>query len=387
MIELTIRYIQNNKLRTILTSIAIAVAIFSLISLFSLAEGMREEIKNQLERFGPRTLMISPTAGTFALFRPTSGKLFEKDYERVKKHPDIKTISKILTNFASLEFKERRISGTVFSVEPQAFLDTVSITLEKGRFIKDNDKKVAVVGGEVEELFDEKIELNSKISINGEKFRVVGILKKTGNSFFPIDKMIIINYDEGKDLFKDELTNNEISAIRITLREGANITRSAEEIKETLRNFRGLRKGEEDFRIITPESINKQFLTVLDILSAFLLGTATVSLIIGSLGIANTMVVNVLQRTREIGILKAIGTTEKQIEQMFILESALIGGVGGIMGVAMSALISLAPIPYKFDIIIATLTIMLSIIIGAISGWIPSKKAAKVDPIESLRYE
>ncbi len=388
MLSLATSYLFSNKVRLLLTVLSIAIAVFSIVSLVSISEGMREQITSQLEQFGPRSMVVIPTAQsritfTPGAFRPTTGVLTDKDYYALKSLPFISTIARSISRYVFVEFKEERAKINVFAVEPVAFQDVVFVDVEKGRFLKEGERGAAVIGAKIADLFDESLDINSKIKIEGRVFRVVGVLEEKGNSFFPIDNVIIIPYDDGKEVFDTK----EISAIRLTVSEGKNIQEAEKEIKEALRLKRGVKEGEEDFSILSSRFVEQRFTAVLDLVSALFIGTAFVSFVVGAVGIANTVLMSFFERVREIGVLRAVGAKRRFILTLFLMESVLLGAMGGVIGSGGAALLSLFLEVYKFRVEYALAGIILAAFVGGLAGYLPAKKAADLDIAEALRYE
>jgi putative ABC transport system permease protein len=400
MVDFSFNALWHQKLRSFLTVLGIIVGISSVIILVGLVQGLKEDILTQLEAFGPRTIVITPTNpetggagfGPASTFQPTTGKLFEKDYERVKKVPEIKSITKVITGQTTVTFKDQSISATVFGIEAGLFDDTVPVEVDSGRFLEDTDRGVAGVGNDIVTAFDEDIQVQSNIYLSDRKYKVVGTLKPTGSSFAPIDNVIFIPFDDAKELFNESLLENEISAIRLTLDEGSDVDEIGDEINDIMLASHRVTEDEKDFGVITPTFINENLTEVLDLITLFLGAIASISLIVGGIGISNTMFMSVLERRTEIGTMKAVGASQHTIRDIFLVESAMIGLVGGFFGLVLAVLVGLALIQFLeltfvFDTFVIAGAMVFAMGIGVISGTFPAIEAAKVEPMEALRYE
>ncbi len=398
MVHFSFDALNHQKLRSFLTVLGIIVGISSVILLVGLVQGLKGDVLKQLEDFGPRTIIITPTnpAGgsgfTPSSLAPTSGKLLEKDYAKIKKLPEIKSITKVISGQTTVTFKNQSISSGVYGVEASVFADTVPVEIDSGRFLESNDRHVAGLGWNIADSFDEKPQAQSNIYLAGQKFKVIGVLKKTGNSFAPMDNIVFIPFDDAKELFNRSLVKDEISAIRLTLKEGSDVDAVAAQIEDILMASHRVTKDDKDFGVITAKFINKQFSGVMDLLSLFLAAIASISLIVGGIGISNTMFMSVLERRKEIGTMKAVGASQVEIRNIFLVESAMIGLAGGFMGLVVAGAIGGIllygfNVAFVFDPLAVGGALAFSITVGLVSGTFPAAEAAKIDPIEALRYE
>ena len=259
--------------------------------------------------------------------------------------------------------------------------------------MRKGDKYRAVIGYEVAKgnLFSKEVNIRDKLIIKGKEFRVVGILKKIGSKID--DTTVVIPIDIARELFG---LGSEYSMISAKVKEGENPSEVAEEIKKELRRERGLKEGEEDFTVQTMEDIRRRFSSVLGIVSVVLIGIAAISLLVGGIGIMNTMYTAVLERTRDIGIMKAIGAKDRDILIIFLFESGFIGLVGGIIGCFLGIFLALAITQFasnmgfgfleaKISVELILFAIVFSFAIGAISGILPAIRASKLQPVEALR--
>lgn len=395
--------LRQRHIRSWLTVLGIVIGIASIFSLLTIGQGFSDELERQLSTLGANTIFILPVAQVSSSFSsggpalsPTSGKLFEKDAERLKKIPEIEVIAKLLLGRGTIDFKDKEITATVRGIEPGVFEQTTSIEIGEGRFLLENDRDVAVLGSTMasESFGNNKVGVNSFITINNKKFRIVGILKKASGTFDPsaqLDTAILIPFKDAQEIFQQTLAEKEVSGIAIRLREGSNADEVGDKVTSEMAASHKLRVEEKDFSVVTPKTIQDAVSSIVNLLTIFLGAIASISLVVGGVGIANSMFTSVLERTHEIGVLKAVGATRSDILKIFIFESAALGGMGGLLGIMAGVLlvsvINLFGFPISIRPEIVLFTFLFSCIIGIISGYIPARNASNLSPVEALRYE
>lgn len=391
-----IRNLTHRQLRSWLTVIGIVIGIMSVIALISISEGLNKGISDQLAALGGRTVIVMPGGdggGTGGSFLLRSGTLTENDAGRVKKVAGVDQLSKAVGGMASIEYKDRGITSIVRGVEPSLF-DIMNLDLEKGRFFTASDRKVVIIGSSVaENAFgrNKKVDVGSVLRIGGANYRVVGVLKKSGSTFYPIDSIVFIPYEDGKEMMKGVIGDKELVAMFFTVKNGFDINDVAGDVETALAAAHGVKTDEEDFRMLTPDKINQQIGIITDLLALFLGIIGSISIVVGGIGVANTMFMNVLERSREIGVLKSIGATRGEILQIFLVESGIIGIVGGLVGVILAVVLLTiaaqfgAPVLIRPELLLFAL--VFSLAIGLVSGAMPARQAARVPAVEALRYE
>ncbi len=392
-------HLKHRGLRTWLTLLGVVVGIAAVVLLVGLAQGLRAGVSEELELFGPDLIVILPInleGGAFAgptSFRPTSGKLFDKDVNVVKKTEGVDVVTRAIYTNADLKFKRDSVSSTVYGMETDTYQDTMTLReLDEGRLLEPGDRKVALIGATVAyDTFEEEISANSFLEIAGEKYRVVGILSETGSSYSNVDSMIIIPFEDAQRIAGNTIADREVSAIRVKISEGYEPIEVEENIEWALMKHRGVTEDDKDFSMISARFIQEQVDSILGALTVFLMIVSGISLLVGAIGISNTMFMSVLERTREIGVLKSIGATSKQIQDVFLMEASMIGVSGGILGLVAGALLVELVIFFGFDAVLslemAAVAFIVSVGVGIIAGTIPAKNASKVPAIEALRYE
>lgn len=397
LIRYSFNSLRQRKIRSWLTVLGIVVGITAIVVLVGLVQGLRDNFNSQLSTFGSRSIVVLPVNiessanPAAASWLPSNGKLFMKDYERLKRIPDIESLTPVITGRTTLQFNDKEITSSVLGIDPGPYLKSIStLEIEKGRFLQSNDQHSIVIGALVaNDTFGESVSLGSTILISGSPYRVVGILNKSGSSFSNIDSAILVQIDEAREIFSNVLGDKEIHMIRLTAKEGVNLSGVSSRIEDEMLAAHRVTEDKKDFSVITSDFINKELDNVTGILAIFLGGVASISLLVGGVGIANTMFMSVTERKREIGILKSIGAREEEIWHLFLVESSIIGIAGGFLGIilayALSYLITiLSGVKVSIEPLVVFGAITFSAGIGMISGVFPAKQAAKLDPVEAL---
>ena len=393
--------LKHRRLRTWLTMLGIFIGIAAVVALISLGQGMQKAIEKQFEELGSDKITIMSSMGGLAspaVSALSANPIIEEDLKIIKKVDGVKLAAGILMSTADVEFKAKKkgilIWGTPVDETKKIVEEMQGYKIENGRNLKSSDTNKAVIGSYVADgLFDKKIDVGDKISIKDKSFTIVGILESVGNRID--DGAISIPLDYARDIFDEE---NLISMMIIQVDKGLNATKVAESIEKNLRDHRNENEGEEDFVVSTSEQILSIFNTVFSVVQAVLIGIAAISLLVGGIGIMNTMYTAVLERTREIGVMKAIGAKNSDVMLIFLIESGMLGLVGGLIGILIGIGISktveiiaskfiggLLKAYFPWYLIAGAL--IFSFLIGTISGVMPAIQASKMKPVDALRYE
>jgi len=397
-VKLATRNLLRRKVRTALTTIGIFIGIAAVVSLISITYGMKLAVEEQFERLGKDRITITAGGGEYFIssILAAAKPLSDEELKLVAKVRGVEAAAGVLIQNGDVVFKDEKkfalIVGIPTGKEKEAFKGAYEV--EKGRELKESDKFACIVGNYLYggEFFSKKVKVGSYLEILGKKFKVVGVLKKTGNKLD--DSIVVVPIETLRELTGKE---NELSLIYAKVKPGYEPSELAKKIKKKLRLYRNEREGEESFQVQTSEQLLERANIILSLIQFILIGIATISLVVGGIGIMNTMYMSVLERTREIGVLKAIGAKDGQVMLIFLLESGLLGLIGGVVGLALG--IAAAKIVELFivakgitfssymgaDLIIASL--LFSFFVGVISGLLPARKAAKLLPVEALRYE
>ncbi len=399
---LAIKNLRRRKLRSWLTILGIFIGIAAVVSLISLGQGLQDYIDEQFEMLGKDKIIIQPK-GTFGA--PGSGtsiaaRLTEDDLKTIKGVRGVEKVSSMILKIGKIEFKNevkfQFISGMPQDEEKELIQDTQSIKVEKGRDLKKRDNNGVIVGSYYPEkkVFSEKVDLRDKITIEGKEFRVIGILESIGNP--GDDSSLIITLDAIKELYD---TKGEVSMIIAKSSPGQDVPSVSERIEKELRRNRNEQQGQETFQVQTSEQLLETFSNIFAVVQAVFVGIAAISLVVGGIGIMNTMYTSVLERTKEIGTMKAVGAKNSDVLLIFLFESGMLGLVGGliglILGIGIAKLVEIIAaqqlgttfLQASFPLILVLGSLLFSFIVGSLSGALPAIQASRLKPADALRYE
>jgi len=397
-IKFSLEGIRKRKLRSYLTMIGIFIGIAAVVSLISLGQGLSHAIEDQFEQLGGDKIVIMPGGMSFGAF--AAEKLTQEDLKVIEKTEGIEFVTEIVYRTKIVSFKDEHQSLLVIGLETdetsRIFTDMGGFEAEKGRWLKNGDKYKALVGWRHwnEDLYEDSVRLRDKLEIDGVEVEVVGLVSKVGNP--QDDAQIYIPIEIAREIFDAE---EEIDTVYAQVKKGYEPEEVADEIKENLRDFRDEEEGAESFSVQTFENILETFNTVFGVVQAVIIGIAAISLLVGGIGIMNTMYMSVMERTKEIGVMKAIGAKNSHILQIFLIESGTYGIIGGgigiLIGVGIAKAVEFIAAQYMgTEILQASMSptlifgaLLFSFVVGCISGIAPSYRASKLNPVEALRYE
>lgn len=399
-IENAIESLRANRMQTFLTILGVVIGISSIVVIFALSGGANSIIQDQIKSGGGTIAVVRPkdisssnkniinSVATSQNFLQSS--LREDDFRNISKIKNIIATAPLASFNSKIKGDDKEITTNILASTPN--LDQITgIKVAKGEFITNSSNaRTAVIGYQTAvSLFGSPHALGKYISIKGENFLIIGILEKQSSivnfSNIDFDNTIILNYDEVKNIMG---SRPQIQQINIKFNTINNSDIVQHNIEEVMRNSH---KGEIDYEILIGKNITHSSSDLISMGSAILALVASISLIVGGIGIMNIMLVNVSERTREIGIRKALGANNNQILLQFLIESLIISSVGGffgyLLGYSFSFTVSIfLPVLPVISWQIMALAAGLSIIIGIIFGMYPAIRAARKDPIESLRY-
>lgn len=399
-LKLAFKNVKKRGLRSWLTILGIFIGIAAVVSLIALGNGLQAAVNAQ---FGiSSTEVISVQAGGLTNYGPPGtgviNPLLVSDVEAVN---DLSVVEKAIRRnirTGKLEFNKKTVFGYATNIpdgeERQFVYDEMQAEAEAGRLLKDGDDKDVVLGYNfyVDKVgLEKEVTPGDKVKINNVTFSVIGIMKKKGSFIF--DNIVLMNDVPMKDLLKygDEV---DVIAVQVKNKEEMDIAKT--DIEDLMRKRRDVKKGEEDFTVSTPQASMEQVNSILNGIKIFIFLIGTISIVVGTIGIVNTMTTSVYERRKDIGVMKAIGARNSHIFFIFLFESGLLGLVGGILGVLVGMSMGYAgtqgissfigsPIPPQITLFWIIAPIIGSFFLGSIAGIVPALRAAHQNPVEALR--
>ncbi len=406
--KIALRALRANKLRSILTMLGIVIGVATVVALLSIGKGATASITSSIQSNGSNLLTVSP--GKQQRGGPNSGQsqqashLYYADYQLLQRSL-VNNVAAIAPSYQSsylVKYGSESFNASVTGIT-EDYKDTNSYKVTAGRFIKDGDNKsqslVAVLGSQTaEDLFGGLTPIGKTIAVNGVKFEVIGVLESKGSGGFgSSDDAIFIPLETGySKLFGSNAVYNDkkiVNSISVSVATTAAMDTVSAQIKFLVRRAHKLAATDElDFNVLNQADLLSTLTSVTNILTTFLGAIAGISLLVGGIGIMNIMLVSVTERTKEIGLRKAVGATKNQILVQFLIETMTLSVLGGIIGILLGVGIALvfaasgaiASVITADSILLAFFFAML---IGVFFGIYPAFRAANLHPMVALRYE
>ena len=384
----------KNKLRAFLTTLGIIIGIVSVILLLAFGLGLKNYIADQFNNLGTNLVYVLPgqvfnRSGGFSAAR-SSMNFDEKDFLNLKKVKNSQAVVPIFQKSSIIKAQGKEELGTLFGTADEIFFIR-NLIAKYGEVFQKTDiekkNKVVVLGPEIaRKLFDqEELAVGQKVRIEDQPFRVIGVLESKGGGGLGGPNLDTFAYVPYKTVFN--LTGKKNFNTFILKADSEN---EIETLKEEIKKIMLKRYKEDDFSVADSKEILSTIQSIFAVLNMVLVGIGAISLIVGGIGIMNIMYVSVTERTREIGIRRAVGALEKDILFQFLTEAVLLSVIGGIIGLIVSYIIVYFVrffFPAQISLLSVFLALFVSSAIGIFFGVFPARKAAKLSPIEAIRYE
>jgi putative ABC transport system permease protein len=397
---LALKNLKHRGIRSWLTLLGIFIGVTAVVALIGLGSGLQAAVSAQFSVDSTQALTIQ-AGGLNSFGPPGSGvvnPLKKSDVEAIEKLSTVEFATPRNIDTVQLEYNDRVVVGNTISVDKRRIsemYEVMGLNAEQGRLLQAGDSGKIVIGANLADGskngFDEDIIPGKSILIQDEKFRVIGVLEKKGS--FTIDGIILM-LDVDVEKIIDHGDNIDIIGVKV--KDKSLMDQSAEQIRKLLRERRDVKEGEEDFEVSTPESLLKTVNNVLGGVKAFIVIIASISILVGAIGIVNTMTTSVLERRKEIGIMKAIGATNAQVFMQFFFESGMLGLIGGLLGIIFGTMVSVfgviginnfigSALGPSIDFMLIGGALIGSFLVGAFAGITPAMSAANQNPVEALR--
>jgi putative ABC transport system permease protein len=417
-LKLALNILLHSKLRSWLTIIGIVIGVAAIVAIVSIGEGAQASVNARLGGLGADIITVSPgferAAGGFRAFGGEGGRqtttkesknLTANDIQVIKSVPGVSFVNGIVSGRADMTYLAETASVSVQGVDTLAWQNMITTEIATGRYLNPGDTNVIVIGSRVaNSIFKQPLVINRAVTIEGKAFKIVGILKSSGSGFGGGgDNAVIVPISAAREVLDNYQGTNKLDSISVKVSSSDIALDVANEIDTRLMLSRHVTNRTKDYTVTSAQQIQQSITSITQTFTTFLAAIAAVSLIVGAVGVANTLFTSVLEKTREIGIMKAIGARNFDVMIIFLLNSALVGLAGGLMGIALGAGISsvlpnlISRLPglgggpsglqtvIPFSLLVEA--IVGSVLIGMIAGAIPAYRASKLKPVDALRYE
>jgi putative ABC transport system permease protein len=384
----------NKKLRLALTVLGIAIGVAAIVGLLSVGFGMQSAITESMEQFGSDKIMVMAGGGMGGMGGLSGASLESDDLDEIRKIKGVDDASGMILKMLPVKFKDEIKTTYIIGIDANDvktfFSEMQSFKIADGDFFQKGDKDVVTIGKIVASgLFEKDVKVGNDIYIDNKKVEVTGIMSEIGNP--QDDSQIYVPLDTMNELVGD---TNELSYIIVKASDPGKVDSVAQDVEDYLDK----KYGEKNFMAYTSEQVAQSVSQIFSMISIVLGGIASIALLVAGIGIANTMYMSVMEKTREVGVMKAIGATNKHIMEIFLVESAIIGMLGGLIGIIIGFGVSVAVTYYAktagISMLKATVTpelaiggLLFAVILSMIFGLLPARKASKMNPVDALRYE
>ncbi len=392
-VRVAVQALVANRLRSVLTTLGVLIGVMSVVLLVAIGQGARTEITGAIEGLGSNLLFVLPGDGDFGAGPARSRFVVDDvaDIERELPAPDDR-VAGYTVGAESLQADGERVNATVFAVTA-SYPRVLDRTVARGQTISESDvvtsRRTAVIGAATAEaLFAGQDPIGRNLTIGGIRFRIAGVLERIGGSGSPFgpdqDRVVLVPVTTGQRLFGTD----RLDAIFVR----AASTASVEADRATVDRVLGQRLDEDEFSVISQDEIIGVVGDILQILTLVLGAIAGISLLVGGVGVSNIMLVSVSERTREIGLRKALGARTRDITTQFLLEATALTVIGGAIGLGLGVagahlVATFAPVPAVVTWWSVALALGTSLAVGLVFGVLPARRAGRLDPVEALRHD
>jgi len=404
-LRIALRSIGANKLRAGLTMLGIIIGVMAVVAMLSIGRGASAAITNQITSIGTNLLYVRPGSTESSGVRTAEGSatsLTKEDAAALEDLADAVGVAPQVESFGQMAYLGNNTNARVLGVTPQ-YLDTMNVKVASGEFVSAANvtasSAVVVLGSQAATtLFDTADPVGQSVRINGQIFRVVGVMEsKGGTGFMNSDTQVYVPLTTAMSRLSRAgqfRGGNSVSVINVKITDSAKQDTVVQEISEVLRERHHV--SQDDFNITSQQDVLNAANEVTGTLTIFLGGIAAISLIVGGIGIMNIMLVSVTERTREIGIRKAVGARKRDILAQFLTEAMILSLSGGLIGVLLGALaagmisgmnVGTSTLNTVVDLDSILLAVLFSAAVGLFFGSYPANRAASLHPIDALRYE
>ena len=400
-VKIAVEALRSYKMRSVLTTLGIVIGVMTVITIVALVQGLNKSFANQISAIGTTTLYVQKfpwimNDQQFFAFR-NRPNIKVKDAEQLKRMSKTAVaVAPTLFTRQTLKYKDNTLERVIIVGSTMDYMETSNVIPEHGRFLSETDvqhrRPLCVIGSEVaEKLFPDKDPLGNRILIGGRRYRVIGVAEKKGSMFGQnLDQTAVIPIGIFQSAFgaRYRSVDIEVKVANPEMLEDAEL-----ELTGIMRRIRGLESSEDDnFAVNKQSQLMETYKNLTGTLWAVAIGVGAISLLVGGIGIMNILLVSVTERTREIGIRKALGARRADIMIQFLIESLMICAIGVIIGVVIAIglakiIASTTPLPASITAWVALLGLAFVVAIGLFFGIYPARKAARLNPIEALRYE
>ncbi|NIA03811.1 MAG: FtsX-like permease family protein [Nitrospiraceae bacterium] len=384
----------HRRVRTWLTVLGVVIGITAVVALISIGQGVKDSINEQFRMMGTDKIMIMPK--TLGLGGTT---LTNIDLDAIKKVNGVEGAAGMISKTAPVifgkELKYTYVGGVPTDKSRKIVEEMKNMKTAQGRLLRANEHNKVVIGQLVAkgELFSKKVRIGDELIINGEKFKVIGVFDSFGNQ--EDDSSVIISLDDAARVLNSE---NSYFLIIAKALPGIKPSEVSPLIEKKLRQLHNVKEGAEDFTVQTTDELSRTYGVIITIVQVIFIGIAAISLFVGGVGIMNSMYTAVLERIKEIGIMKAVGAKISNILLLFLMESGLLGLVGGVIGVISGVLLSkgverIALLKFGTSLVKAHISstliigsLLFAFLIGMLSGLAPAIQASRLKPVDALRF-